>query len=109
MQPWGKRQNLPLALALPMPLPCSRWARPRARARARSGIRPDGERSQHLLHVVPRFRSLDRLAQSPHEVEIEGQVVDRVQPEAEQLLRGEEVAQVSAAERAGGRAAGTRV
>src|SRR5712691_8605233 len=86
---------------------------PRGRARATSiGALP--ERFEQSFRVVACPTRLDGGAQPGHEVSVEREVVQGVQPKREQLLRGEEVAQVGACERPAGVAAapgvgGTRV
>src|SRR5713101_5271373 len=77
---------------------------PRGRPRATS-IRALLERFEQLFRVVACPTRLDGRAHPGHEVDVEGEVVQAVQPEREQLLRGEEMAQVGAGERPAGVAA----
>src|SRR5260370_29149079 len=66
-----------------------------------------GKGFQGRFDVPLRLAALDGRAQAVHQVQIEGEVVYAVEPEGEQFLRGEEVAQVGAREgAAGGAAAG---
>src|SRR5437764_201264 len=49
------------------------------------------EAFERLLGVIPRGSLCDCLAEAPHQVEIKREVVQRIQSEGEQLLRGEQV------------------
>src|SRR5216684_4248377 len=68
-----------------------------------------GKGFQGRFDVPLRLAALDGRAQAVHQVQIEGEVVDAVEPEGEQFLRGEEVAQVRAREGAAGVAAAVGV
>src|SRR5258708_7781207 len=72
-------------------------------------VRPGAELLDRLVGERARLAPLDGRAQVAHQVQVEGQVVQAVQAEAEQLLRGEEVAQVGAGEGAAGVAGAGRV
>src|SRR5438105_3877207 len=65
-------------------------------------VRTGGESGEHALGVSLCFLAFYRPAEPAHQVEEEGQVVDGVEPEGEQFLGGEEVAQVGARESAAG-------
>src|SRR5438105_11183618 len=55
-------------------------------------VRTLGEALERLLGVIPGRSVRDRIAQAAHEIEIKREVMERVQPESEQLLRGEQMA-----------------
>src|SRR5437588_6090083 len=55
-----------------------------------------GEAGEHAVGKGFRLTPLDGLAQRPHQLEKEGQVVDGVEPEAEQFPRREEMAKIGA-------------
>src|SRR5258708_34606713 len=67
-----------------------------------------GKGFQGRFDVPLRLAALDGRAQAVHQVQIEGEVVDAVEPEGEQFLRGEEVAQGRARESAAGGATADR-
>src|SRR5438128_9144334 len=53
---------------------------------------PRFEAVERLLDVFFRGSGLDRVAQAAHEIEIKREVVEGVEAEGEQFLRGEQVA-----------------
>src|SRR5438477_1554556 len=54
-------------------------------------VRTGSEAFERLLDVFRGGSGLDRVAQTAHEVEIKREVMEGIQAEGEQLLRGEQV------------------